>query len=112
MDHTRWCTLLAASQAAKELGRRELVRACHQTYSGGRQMIQEHAGEMEGRSAPCGKAMGLGTSDVWAVTTLRLEAQQQSFHHSCLHRFRAPCCRALPLLVSASPTNITKSHRL
>ena len=43
MGCTRWRTLLAASQAVKELGRRELVRACHQTHSGGRQMIQERA---------------------------------------------------------------------
>ena len=48
---TRWRTLLAASQAAKELGRRELVRACHQTHSGGHQMIQKRAEEMQGGSA-------------------------------------------------------------
>ena len=48
---TRWRTLLVASQAAKELARLELVRACQQTHSGGRQMIQERAGEMQGGSA-------------------------------------------------------------
>ena len=56
MGYTRWRTLLTASQAAKEL-----VRACHQTHSGAGQMTQEHAGEMQGRRAPYGKAMGVGT---------------------------------------------------
>ena len=32
--------------------------ARNSAHSGGRQMIREHAGEMQDRSAPCGKAMG------------------------------------------------------
>ena len=57
-------TLQAASQAAKGSGHRELVRACHQTHSGGRQMIQEHMQvrrQAEVQLVVLYKAMGLGT---------------------------------------------------